>query len=156
MLYRKWQSEQLNKDEVESLRSSLGISSLLAKVLVNKGATTKEKAKKMFFDETPLSDPYLLKDMDVAVKRIIRAVENGEKIVIYGDYDVDGVCATATLFTCLENMGANVFYKLPNREKDGYGLNSDVLQSFKNKGVDLVVTWTTALLPSVRWILQTA
>ena len=140
MLYRKWQSEQLNKDEVESLRSSLGISSLLAKVLVNKGATTKEKAKKMFFDETPLSDPYLLKDMDVAVKRIIRAVENGEKIVIYGDYDVDGVCATATLFTCLENMGANVFYKLPNREKDGYGLNSDVLQSFKNKGVDLVVT----------------
>ena len=140
MLYRKWQSEQLNTDAVEELKNSLGISSLLAKVLVNKGAVTKQQAKEMFFDETPLSDPYLMKDMDKAVERINQAVENGEKIVIYGDYDVDGVCATATLFTCLENMGANVFYKLPNREKDGYGLNSDVLRSFKNKGVDLVVT----------------
>ena len=140
MLYRKWHSEQLNMDTVENLKNSLGISSLLAKVLVNKGCYTVKQAKELFFEETPLSDPYLLKDMDIAVERIMRAVEEGEKIVIYGDYDVDGVCATATLFTCLENMGANVFYKLPNREKDGYGLNSDVLQSFKNKGVDLVVT----------------
>ncbi len=140
MLYRKWHSEQLNTDTVEELKRTLGISSLLAKVLANKGVNTPEKARKMFFEETPLSDPYLLKDMDIAVERINRAVENGEKIVIYGDYDVDGVCATATLFTCLENMGANVFYKLPNREKDGYGLNSGVLQTFKNKGVDLVVT----------------
>ena len=140
MLYRKWHSEQLNIETVEKLKSSLGISSLLAKVLVNKGVTEVQQAKELFFEETPLSDPYLLKDMDIAVERILRAVGNGEKIVIYGDYDVDGVCATATLFTCLENMGANVFYKLPNREKDGYGLNSEVLRSFKNKGVDLVVT----------------
>ena len=140
MLYRKWQSKQLNTDKVQQLKNSLGVSSLLAKVLANKGVTTSENARKMFFEETPLSDPYLLKDMDIAVERIMRAVEEGEKIVIYGDYDVDGVCATATLFTCLENMGANVFYKLPNREKDGYGLNADILQSLKNKGVDLVVT----------------
>ena len=140
MLYRKWQREQLNTQTVEKIKSSLGISSLLAKVLVNKGVTSEQAARDMFFDETPVSDPYLMKDMDKAVERILSAVDNGEKIVIYGDYDVDGVCATATLFTCLENMGANVFYKLPNREKDGYGLNSAVLQSFKNKGVDLVVT----------------
>lgn len=140
MLYRKWHSEQLNIQLVDSLRESLGVSSLLAKVLASKGAVTKEAARQMFLETVPLSDPYLMKDMDKAVERIHQAVENGEKIVIYGDYDVDGVCATATLFTCLENMGANVFYKLPNREKDGYGLNSGILQSLKNKGVDLVVT----------------
>ena len=140
MLYRKWHSEQLNMQQVENLQQSLGISRLLAKVLVSKGATTGGQARDMFFEAAALSDPYLMKDMDKAVSRIICAVENGEKIVIYGDYDVDGVCATATLFTCLENMGANVFYKLPNREKDGYGLNADILQKLKNKGVDLVVT----------------
>ena len=140
MLYRKWHSEQLNMEQVNGLQQSLGISSLLAKVLVSKGATSREKAREMFFETLHLSDPYLMKDMGKAVSRILRAVDNGEKIVIYGDYDVDGVCATATLFTCLENMGANVFYKLPNREKDGYGLNAAILQSLKNKGVDLVVT----------------
>ncbi|MBQ5782632.1 MAG: single-stranded-DNA-specific exonuclease RecJ [Oscillospiraceae bacterium] len=140
MLYRKWQSEQLNTDKIQQLKNSLGVSSLLAKVLISKGADTAEKAREMFLETGALSDPYLLKDMDIAVDRIRQAVENGEKIVIYGDYDVDGVCATATLFTCLENMGANVFYKLPNREKDGYGLNAGILQSLKNKGVDLVVT----------------
>ena len=140
MLYRKWHSEQLNMEQVSGLQQSLGISSLLAKVLVSKGATSREKAREMFFETLQLSDPYLMKDMDKAVNRILSAVDNGEKIVIYGDYDVDGVCATATLFTCLENMGANVFYKLPNREKDGYGLNAAILQNLKNKGVDLVVT----------------
>ena len=140
MLYRKWHTQQLNMQKVNSLRQSLGISSLLAKVLVSKGAPTREKAREMFFETAPLSDPYLMKDMDKAVNRILSAVENGEKIVIYGDYDVDGVCATATLFTCLENMGANVFYKLPNREKDGYGLNAKILQKLKDKDVDLVVT----------------
>ena len=140
MLYRKWHSEQLNMEQVSGLQQSLGISSLLAKVLVSKGATSREKAREMIFETLHLSDPYLMKDMDKAVNRILSAVDNGEKIVIYGDYDVDGVCATATLFTCLENMGANVFYKLPNREKDGYGLNAAILQNLKNKGVDLVVT----------------
>ena len=140
MLYRKWHSEQLNIQLVDSLKQSLGVSSLLAKVLASKGADTMEKAREMFLETAGLSDPYLMKDMDKAVERIHSAVDNSEKIVIYGDYDVDGVCATATLFTCLENMGANVFYKLPNREKDGYGLNADILQSLKNKGVDLVIT----------------
>lgn len=140
MLYRKWQSEQLNTQLVEELKAELGISSLLAKVMANKGVSSAAQAREMFLDDTQLSDPYLMKDMDKAVERIHRAVAEGEKIVIYGDYDVDGVCATATLFTCLENMGANVFYKLPNREKDGYGLNQAILQSLKDKGVDLVVT----------------
>ncbi len=140
MLYRKWQNKQLNIQQVDELRQSLGITSLLAKVLVTKGASNSAKAKELFLDTTILSDPYLLKDMDIAVERINQAIYNQEKIVIYGDYDVDGICATATLFTCLENMGANVFYKLPNREKDGYGLNSDILSGLKNKGVDLVIT----------------
>lgn len=140
MLYRKWQIKQFNNDEVQELSTALQMSSILAKVLLAKGVKTKQQATELFLNVYPLSDPYLLKDMDKAVERIHSAIENGEKIVVYGDYDVDGVCATATLFSYLENAGANVFYKLPNREKDGYGLNASVLQLLKRKGVDLVVT----------------
>ena len=67
MLYRKWHSEQLNTAGVENLKNSLGISTLLAKVLVGKGVTTKEQAEEMFLGLTPLTDPYLMKDMDKAV-----------------------------------------------------------------------------------------
>lgn len=140
MLYRKWQTKQLNKVEISKMSTELGVSSILAKVLLSKGVKTKQMAEDMFLKVQPLSDPFLMKDMDKAVQRIHEAIENSEKIVIYGDYDVDGVCATATLFTYLESAGAQVFYKLPNRESEGYGLNSRVLEQLKSKGVSLVIT----------------
>ncbi|MEG3030392.1 MAG: single-stranded-DNA-specific exonuclease RecJ [Oscillospiraceae bacterium] len=140
MLYRKWQTKQLNISEVQQLSDSLGISTVLAKVLLSKGAKTQQEAQDLFLKDTPLSDPFLLKDMDKAVERIHKAIKLGEKVVVYGDYDADGVCATATLFSYLESVGSDVFYKLPNRETDGYGLNSNVLKKLKSKGVDLVIT----------------
>ena len=140
MLYRKWKVNNFAPQQVESLRSALGVESVLAKTLLSKGVVTKDQAEAKYLSQGDLSDPFLMKDMDKAVGRIHLAIENEEKIVIYGDYDVDGVCATATLFSYLENAGANVFYKLPNRETEGYGLNAKVLQSLKNKGVDLVIT----------------
>ncbi|MEG1895808.1 MAG: single-stranded-DNA-specific exonuclease RecJ, partial [Oscillospiraceae bacterium] len=140
MLYRKWQTKQLNISEVEELSSCLGVSTMLSKVLLSRGAATKQKAQALFLEEAPLSDPFLLKDMDKAVERIHRAIALGEKVVVYGDYDADGVCATAVLFSYLESAGADVFYKLPSREADGYGLNAQVLTKLKSKGVDLVIT----------------
>ena len=140
MIYRKWTVNDLPQKKVEHLSAELGMSSLVAKALVAKNVDTAEYAQTKYLEETPLSDPYLMKDMDKAVKRIWQAIHNNEKIVVYGDYDVDGVCATATLFTYLESSGANVFYKLPNRESEGYGLNKDVLAKLKEKGVNLVIT----------------
>ncbi len=140
MLYRKWKVKEFANRQVENLGSELGVDSLLAKVLLARDVHTKQQATTKYLDTAPLSDPFLMKDMDKAVSRIMQAVEKEEKIVIYGDYDVDGVCATATLFSYLESIGANVFYKLPNRENEGYGLNSRVLKKFKDKGVGLVIT----------------
>ncbi len=140
MLYRKWKVKDTPAPQVENLASQLNVNSLVAKVLLARDISTKAEATTKYLDLAPLSDPFLMKDMDKAVKRIHTAIENEEKIVVYGDYDVDGVCATATLFSYLESVGANVFYKLPNRESEGYGLNSRVLSGLKEKGVGLVIT----------------
>ena len=140
MLYRKWKIKQSSRTGVRSLQNRLGIPKLAARVLCSKGITEPEKAKKVFLEDTPLSDPYLMLDMDKAVERITRAIENEEKIVVYGDYDVDGVCSAAVLFSHLENLGANVFYKLPNRETEGYGMNKTVIKRLADLGVGLIIT----------------
>ncbi len=140
MIYRKWLVKNIDNTDVQNLKNDLQINTLLAKILVSKGIKTKEAANERYFKNQELSDPFLLKDMDKAVFRIHEAIENGEKIVVYGDYDVDGVCATAVLFSYLESQGANVFYKIPNREKEGYGMNKAVLKALKEKGVSLVIT----------------
>lgn len=140
MLYRKWKIKQSSRTGVRSLQNRLGIPKLAARVLCSKGITEPEKAKKVFLEDTPLSDPYLMLDMDKAVERITRAIENEEKIVVYGDYDVDGVCSAAVLFSHLENLGANVFYKLPNRETEGYGMNKAVIKRLADLGVGLIIT----------------
>ncbi|MEG1862066.1 MAG: single-stranded-DNA-specific exonuclease RecJ [Oscillospiraceae bacterium] len=140
MLYRKWKVNNFPQSQVDELCSALKVDTVLSKVLLSKGVDTKTQAEAKYLTDCALSDPFLMKDMDKAVERIHSAIENEEKIVIYGDYDVDGVCATATLFSHLENAGANVFYKLPNRESEGYGLNAKVLEGLAKKGVDLVIT----------------
>ena len=86
-----------------------------------------------------LADPYILPDMTKAVGRIQQAVDDHEKILIYGDYDADGVCATAILYSYLEVMGADVSYYIPTRD-EGYGLNYDAIEEFNKKGVELIVT----------------
>ncbi len=140
MIYRKWQAKDIDKTNVQNLKNDLQINTLLAKILASRDIKTKEEAQNKYFKTISLSDPFLLKDMDKAVFRIHKAIEEEEKIVVYGDYDVDGVCSTAVLFSYLEGQGANVFYKIPNREKEGYGMNKEVLKSLKEKGVSLVIT----------------
>jgi single-stranded-DNA-specific exonuclease len=140
MIYRKWNIGFEDNFAAEKFAKELNSGVLLAKILLSKNIKTREEATAKYMRETPLSDPFLLKDMDKAVRRIWQGIKNEETIVVYGDYDVDGVCASATLYTYLESVGRHVYYKLPNRETEGYGLNSEVLYKLKQRGVDLVVT----------------
>ncbi len=132
------QISQADKDSV--YQAQLKEASLLAGVLVARGLTDPAVVEELLGEGTPLSNPYLLKDMDAAVARIHRAIDEEETVVVFGDYDVDGVTATALLYQHLKGMGADVKCMLPTREGDGYGLSRGMIQSIYNKGYRLIVT----------------
>ena len=113
---------------------------LLAGILAARGITDPTEALTLLAGEEELSDPALLTDMDAACQRIWQAIDNGETIAVFGDYDVDGVTATALLYQHLKGMGATVKCMLPSREGDGYGLSKNAIQSMHNKGCTLIVT----------------
>ena len=113
---------------------------LLAGVLAARGITDPAEALTLLAGEEELSDPMLLTDMDKACARILEAIDKEQTIVVYGDYDVDGVTATALLYQHLKGMGANVKCMLPSREGDGYGLSKNAVQSIHDKGCQLIVT----------------
>ena len=115
-------------------------SALLAGILAARGITDPTDALTLLAGEEELSDPLLLKDMDKACARILQAIDSEETIVVFGDYDVDGVTATALLYQHLKGMGANVKCMLPSREGDGYGLSKNAIQSIHEKGYQLIVT----------------
>lgn len=139
MNYRAWELNPSAEQDAEALQAE-GFGVLLSRVLAARGIHTPEAARHLLDGRDELSDPFLIKDMDKAVARIQRAVEEGEPIVIFGDYDVDGVSATAILFECLSNQGAQVRCKLPSRDGGGYGLNKEILKGLADKGYTLVVT----------------
>lgn len=139
MNYRAWQLNPSAEQDAEALQAE-GFGVLLSRVLAARGIHTPEAARNLLDGRDELSDPFLIKDMDKAVSRIQQAVEEGEPIVIFGDYDVDGVSATAILFECLSNQGAQVRCKLPSRDGGGYGLNKEILKGLADKGYTLVVT----------------
>ena len=113
---------------------------LLAGILTARGITDPAEALTLLAGEEDLSDPFLLTDMQKACERIWQAIDNGETIVVFGDYDVDGVTATALLYQHLKGMGATVKCMLPSREGDGYGLSRNAIQSIHDKGYQLLVT----------------
>ena len=113
---------------------------LLAGILTARGITDPAEALTLLAGEDDLSDPFLLTDMQKACERIWQAIDNGETIVVFGDYDVDGVTATALLYQHLKGMGATVKCMLPSREGDGYGLSRNAIQSIHDKGYQLIVT----------------
>lgn len=114
---------------------------IIAKLLKNRGIDSPEKAE-WFFNGTlkDLHDPKSLKEIDKAVGRIKKAIKNKEKVMVFGDYDVDGITATAILYDFLKKAGADVHYTIPNRDKDGYGLKDYFIRRFKEDDVRLIVT----------------
>lgn len=119
----------------------LGIKPITAQLLINRGIYTVEQGRAFLGSELErLHSPHMLKDMKKAVDRVLKAAGSGEQILLYGDYDVDGITSTALLTRVLQRIGANVRYYLPHRLTEGYGLHLDVLQKAREKGVSLVVT----------------
>ena len=136
-----WKINNYEKNEVDELIKELGITDLLAITLINRGYKTEDKIKRFLRpDIKHLHSPLLLKDMKKAVDRIIDEITNGGKIIIYGDYDVDGVTSTAILFDFLKNIGANVLFYIPDRFEDGYGLNLNVLKKLCESKPALFIT----------------
>ena len=116
--------EQPNEDEVIVLAKALNIDPILAKLLVQRGIRTYKEARSFFRpDLNELHDPFLMKDMDKAADRILYAIEKKEKILVYGDYDVDGTTAVSLMYTYLQNKGVSPGFYIPDRYTEGYGLS---------------------------------
>ena len=132
---------QGDRSVVESLASHLGMSPVLTNLLVQRGIDTVEKAKKFFSPSLrDLHDPFLMKDMDKAVERIEKAVKAGEKVMIYGDYDVDGTTAVSLVYKFLSQIGhKNLLFYIPDRYVDGYGISIRSIDHAVRKGVTLVI-----------------
>ena len=132
---------QGDRATVEALSAELGMPMVLTNLLVQRGIDTTEKAKKFFSPSLDdLHDPFLMKDMDKAVERIERAVKAGEKVMIYGDYDVDGTTAVALVYKFLSQIGhKNLSFYIPDRYVDGYGISIRSIEHALRKGVTLVI-----------------
>ncbi len=136
-----WKVHEKNSRLQQILSSELGISSVVAQILINRGIQTPGAANMFLFGDISLCpDPYIMKDMARAVERVKKAVQEQEKILIYGDYDVDGVTSTALLADVFEKLGANFEAFIPNRLEEGYGLDKNAVIRFAEKGVSLIVT----------------
>ncbi len=138
---KKWQFCEGDEEKVEELSNKYNISKLLATILVNRNII-KDEDIRIFLNPTrnDFHDPYLLPDMEKAVDRIVTAIKNKEKIVIYGDYDVDGITSITVLKSFLEERGLQVDQYIPNRLEEGYGLNKPALEEIASKKYDLMIT----------------
>ncbi|MBU3132201.1 single-stranded-DNA-specific exonuclease RecJ [Clostridium gasigenes] len=129
------------KEEFEKLSKNVKENPLALRILANRGISTVEGAKKFLSpDINNLYDGFLLKDMDKGVDIIREAVINNKKIVIYGDYDCDGVISTVILYKALKKVGAKFSYHIPHREEEGYGMHSGRIQKLKDEGYDVILT----------------
>ncbi len=127
-------------DEVETLARELGLSATTASVLVRRGYSDVDRARAFLEADLPAHDPFRLGDMTEACESIRRAVAEGKRICVHGDYDADGICATALAVLVLRELGADVSWHLPSRFDEGYGVNRDTLTRLAEEGCGLVVT----------------
>ncbi|WP_088007220.1 single-stranded-DNA-specific exonuclease RecJ [Indiicoccus explosivorum] len=138
---KQWRLMAPDEYKTKQLEDALGIPAVLAKILVSRGMDSPEKARAFLTsDETAMHDPFLLKDMDVAVDRIRRAIEADERIVVYGDYDADGVTSTSVMMTVLRDLGADASFVIPNRFRHGYGPNTELFEQIAADGCQLLIT----------------
>ncbi len=123
-MQKRWAVKHTDEQKATALQQELKVHPVLCKLLVQRGVETYEQAKKFFRPElSDLHDPFLMKDMDKAINRINEAIVANEKILIYGDYDVDGTTAVATVFSFLKEFCPNIDYYVPNRYTEGYGIS---------------------------------
>ena len=138
---KKWEYYDINEAKVEEISKKFNISKLLSKILVNRDVVEDEEIE-VFLNPTrnDFYDPFLMPDMEVAVNRIIKAIENKEKVIIYGDYDVDGITSTTVLKQFLAERGLDAGYHIPNRLEEGYGLNKEAIEDIIKEKYTLMIT----------------
>jgi single-stranded-DNA-specific exonuclease len=136
-----WLLRECDEQACEELSKSLSITPTTARILVNRRITDPENADKFLNPKlSHIPDPFTLPDMRVAVERIAKALERGERIAIYGDYDVDGITATVLLVDFLSSLGHRPLAMLPDRQEGGYGLHRDAVESLAKQGVNIIIT----------------
>ena len=140
-MVKKWRLKVPQPLIQAELGRILGVPAIVAKLLVNRGITTPDQAA-VFLKPllTSVHDPFLLKDMDKAVARLSLARERGETVLVYGDYDVDGVTSTAVVYRLLKKQGIKAMSYIPHRMDEGYGLNFEIVPLAREWGVGLLIT----------------
>ena len=138
---KKWKYKELDEEKIDEIVKKFNVPELLATVLVNRGIVDDEEIR-VFLNPTrsDFHDPYLMPDMEIAVERIIKAINNQEKVIIYGDYDVDGITSITVLKKFLKTCGLEADYYIPNRLSEGYGLNRAAIDYIKEKEYTLIIT----------------
>ncbi|MEN3333619.1 MAG: single-stranded-DNA-specific exonuclease [Blastocatellia bacterium] len=143
---KRWVQTRCDTVAAGRLARELHLSEVLATLLANRGITDPQTAHKFLYPSlNDLHDPFLMQDMRAAVRRILQAIAQKEKILIYGDYDVDGTTSTVILKKALTLIGANVSYYIPERLKDGYGLRDEAMEMAKAQGYHLVISVDTGI-----------
>jgi single-stranded-DNA-specific exonuclease len=141
MSFRWIYTEPENNESISVLKDELGVSEKIARLLSLRDIDTFSKAKTFFRPElSQLHDPFLMKDMDKGANRLATAIRRGEKILVYGDYDVDGTTATSIVYLFLKEFGVDVDYYIPHRFKEGYGINPAGIEHAINTNVDVIIS----------------
>ncbi|MBI5746215.1 MAG: single-stranded-DNA-specific exonuclease RecJ [Nitrospirae bacterium] len=141
MKEKRWIRKDVDGIMVDEMSRDLAISPVVARVLLNRGITEKEDAKRFLsISSTHLLDPFIMNDMDRCADRVVRSIITGERIIIYGDYDVDGITAVSLYLLFFRDMGMDVLHYLPYRMTEGYGMNESSIMKIKEMGVSLIIT----------------
>ncbi|WP_456273916.1 single-stranded-DNA-specific exonuclease RecJ [Bacillus sp. AK031] len=142
----RWLVKDHGENYINRLQDELNVPAIVSKLLVNRGITEIDEARHFLYGkEEPFHDPYLLMDMDKAVERVKKAINEGEAILIFGDYDADGVSSTSTMMQTLLDLGAEVHFYIPNRFTEGYGPNENAFRWAADEGFSLVITVDTGI-----------
>lgn len=140
-MQKRWVEQEItNKDAVAALQQSLNVDEVLATLLVNRGVTTFEEARTFFRPHlNHLHDPFLMKDMEKAILRIEQAIQRQEKVMIYGDYDVDGTTAVSVTYSFFRKLHPNIDFYIPDRYKEGYGISTQGIDFAHTHGFKLII-----------------
>ncbi len=136
---KKWVVSHCDRDAAATIAENCGVEPFAAFLLCSRGMTDEFEIESFLYD-TDLIDPYTLPDMEKAVERVNLALENGERITVFGDYDCDGVTSTALLYSYLSSRGANVDFYIPDRSGEGYGMNLGAIDLLKSRGTNVIIT----------------
>lgn len=136
----RWKIANTDKDSAAVIAEEFSLEPLAALLLASREMTDSQEIESFLFADGLFRDPFEIVDMDKAVERIGRAVDTGEKITIFGDYDADGVTSTTLLYLYLREQGADVDYYIPDRVSEGYGISSQAVKDFAENGTKLIIT----------------